>query len=65
MPALRRGEGVTAAADRTRHIDPEDSDALKTHRALCPPVADESDLALQLALAILNEPGLYTNLLRQ
>lgn len=64
MSKLKRGEGLTAPADRIRHIDPEDPSAVENHLALCPPVADKSDLALRLALAILEDPSLYAELLQ-
>ncbi len=65
MAALRRGEGLTAQVDRTRDIDPEDRQALAAHRALCPAVVDEGDLALDLARAILNDPSLYARLIAE
>ena len=75
LAALRRGQGLTDLADRTRHIDPDDEAANAAHRAVCPrdpapdtfdpaeePVGD--DIAERLALEILNDPALYRRLLR-
>ncbi|MGD1877008.1 MAG: S41 family peptidase [Kiloniellaceae bacterium] len=65
MTALRRGEGLTDLTDRTRSIDPGDKAALAMQRALCPAEIDEGNLAIELALAILKDPGLYERLLRK
>jgi carboxyl-terminal processing protease len=65
MATLRAGRGVVAAEVRRRHIDPQDEEALKAFRALCPPTVDEDDLTLDLALAILEEPDLYGRLMQQ
>ncbi len=63
--ALHRGEGTTARADRTRAIDPDDKEAVEAHRRLCPPELDEGDLALELAVDILETPGLYARLIAE
>jgi carboxyl-terminal processing protease len=65
MASLRRQEGLANIADRTRNIDPEDKEALVAQRALCPAVLDEGDLALDLALAILEDPDLYARMMTQ
>jgi carboxyl-terminal processing protease len=65
IASLRRGEGLATITDRTRNIDPEDKEALAAQRALCPAVLDEADLALDLALAILEDPDLYARLMTQ
>jgi carboxyl-terminal processing protease len=76
LSKLRRGEGLIKLTDRTRQVDAGDDAALSAHRALCPlapdprsfdptmPSTTGKDLAEGLALAILNDPHLYTSLLR-
>jgi len=76
LTALRRGQGLIGLPDRLRHIDPDDDVGLAAHRALCPAEPDlltfhpgardtlGQDLAERLALAILNDPALYRQLLR-
>lgn len=62
---LRRGEGMIDFAVRRRHIELDDAEALAAHRAICPPEADSDDLAYQVGLAILQDPGLYARLMAQ
>lgn len=64
LQALRRGEGLVNKADRHRNIDSKDAAGLAAHRALCPSINDGNDLARELSLVILSDPGLYEQLLR-
>lgn len=65
LAALRRGEGMTDPAARTRHIEPDDAEALAAQRALCPAEPDSGDLAYELGLAILGDPDVYARLMAQ
>jgi carboxyl-terminal processing protease len=62
MAALRRGEGLTGSAARHRHVDPEDEEAIAAQRALCPAEPDEGDLAVRLAVSILEDSALYARI---
>lgn len=63
LAELSSGGGIIDRATRTREIDPEDEEALKAHRALCPPRSDGEDISLEVAKAILKGPGLYDQIL--
>ena len=63
VAALRSGEGILDSATRTRWVDPNDETALAAHRALCAPRTDGEDISLEIARAILEEPGLYDRIL--
>jgi len=63
LTALRAGRGIIDRATRTRDIDPKDAEAVESFRALCPPRGDGADISLEVATAILEEPGLYEQIL--
>lgn len=63
LAELRSGGGIIDRATRTREIDPDDEAALKAHRALCPPRNDAQDFSLEVAKTILQEPGLYDQIM--
>ena len=63
VEALRSGGAITNRTTRVRAIDPNDGAAIKAHRALCPPRDDGADISLEVATAILEEPGLYEQIL--
>lgn len=64
LTALRAGDGILDRSTRTQWIDPKDEAALAAHRALCPPRSDGEDISLEVAKAILEEPGLYERILK-
>ncbi len=63
LTALRSERGIIDWATRTRDIDPKDAEAVEAFRALCPPRGDGADISLEVATAILEEPGLYEQIL--
>jgi|GEM_PF-4956213 len=65
LAGLRRGEGLVDETTRSRHIEPDDKSALFAFRALCPAIPDSGGLAYDLGVAILKDPALYRDLLRQ
>lgn len=62
---VRSGTALTDRAYRTRVIDAADTKELAAFRAHCPLSETEEDIDLKLALALLNDQGLYAQVLRQ
>ena len=62
---VRDGTALTDLAYRTRAIDTKDTKELAAFRAQCPLSETEEDIDLKLALALLNDRGLYAQVLRK
>jgi hypothetical protein len=65
LAELRAGVGVIDSTTRTRDIDPEDEAAVEAFRALCPPRSDGTDIDLDVARALLEDPALYATVLKR
>ena len=63
LAELRSGGGFVDHAARTRDIDPDDDAAVAAFRALCPPRRDGKDVSLEVAVTLLEEPGLFDKVL--
>ncbi len=64
LEKIRRGERLINRQLRTQIISPNDTESLDELRANCPVSEEETDLDLQVALALLEDAGLYAEVLR-
>jgi carboxyl-terminal processing protease len=65
LAALRNGGGIIDHATRSRDIDPEDDAAVKAFRSRCPPREDGTDISLEVARALLDDPALFSRVLAE
>ena len=64
LEKIRRGERLINRQLRTQNINLNDTESLDELRANCPVSEEETDLDLQVALALLEDAGLYAEVLR-